>query len=461
MSFDLPKPSLFPASKFIPERLMKLANQQPDKKIPIPTVNRVIEAIKNNNVHKVEKLEWIYCIYAKQKWDETNPHLSLETSELIWKAAINDEWLQDQLLWNLALYCGGKKDKLAISLAQTFYVLANSSLANQLLHVRIMQAVISNNSSLALAKIACEENLTQKEFLNHIKNGLPNWIPQFKHFSEHISQHFCNIFSPNQQQVNWLLRCLDEMSLELQVNAVNYLLINVSQQVASNYPQLVEWVRDNYLNNNKWNQLSKEAQEKLREWIGAVNYADFQNLVDLILNMIELKDWEKNQLCKRRDFWADYTNSFEQLRILLPQSSLNVIANQYRGNVDLLKDDGSDTTEVCIFDFGEWLVVEFFRGKGSETRLFLNNHRNQQVLFGNSNLSVKRIRYLGGHRHDHKYLWQVKSREWLQEKGIQPNPGSLPSGTPTPDQFRQRQNKLEQWNNEIERLEREARDYCE
>ncbi len=126
----------------------------------------------------------------------------------------------------------------------------------------------------------------------------------------------------------------------------------------------------------------------------------------------------------------------------------------------LLQEDGSDITEVCIFDFGEWLVVEFFRGRGSETRLFPNNHRNQQVLFGNSNLSAKRIRYLGGEAHDHKYLWQVLCREWLQEKGIQPNPGTLPGGKPTPDKFRQRQNKLEQWNHEIEQLEQEAKHYC-
>lgn len=257
------------------------------------------------------------------------------------------------------------------------------------------------------------------------------------------------------------MRCLGEMSLELQVKAVNHLFINVSKQVASNHPQLFEWLCDNYRNGEKWNRLSHQAKEKLREWIGAVNYADFQHLVDLILNVIQFPEWQENQLRKRRNFWADYSNRFENIRILLPQSSLNAIRNDLTGNIDILDDDGSDTTEVCIFDFGEWLVVEFFRGRGSETRLFPNNHRTQQVLFGNSNLSVKRIRYLGGYRHDHKYLWQVKCREWLQEKGIQPNPGSLPGGTPTPNQFRQRQNKLEEWEDEIEILEQEARDYCE
>ncbi|MGB6295719.1 MAG: EH signature domain-containing protein [Rivularia sp. (in: cyanobacteria)] len=460
MNFNFPEPSSSPASKSIPEQLVKLSNQLPYVNIPLPTVDKVIKDIKQNRVHEVTELEWIYCIHVKEKWDEVNLNFRRETSQLIWRVAINNQWLRHKLLWRLALYYGGNKHELATSLAISFSVLANSPTVNQLLPVKIMQAVVSNNSGLKLAEITCEQNLTRSELLNHIQNDLPIWIPQFSQFTECISSYFCNISFPNQQQVNWLLRCLDEMSSELQGNTVNHLLINVSKEVASNHPQLVEWLRENYRNGEKWNLLSDQAKVKLREWIGAVNYADFQNLVDLILKEIKLKQWEDNQLKKRRKFWADYTNRFQQLRILAPQSSLDAIRNLHRGNVDLLKDDGSDTTEVCIFDFGECLVAEFFRGKGSETRLFPNNHRNQQILFGNSGLSVKRIRCLGGVRHDHKYLWQFLCREWLEDKGIQSNPGTSPGGTPTPDQFRQRQTKLEQWNNEIERLEQEAKDYC-
>ena len=65
-----------------------------------------------------------------------------------------------------------EKDKLATSLARTCDILTNSPLVNQLLPVKIMQAVVSNNSGLKLAKIACEENLTHSEFLNHIQNRL-------------------------------------------------------------------------------------------------------------------------------------------------------------------------------------------------------------------------------------------------------------------------------------------------
>ena len=449
MNFDFPKPSSSPASKFIPEQLVKLANQLPHKKIPLPTVDKVIEDIRQNRVHEVTKLEWIYCIHAKEKWDEENFNFKRETSQLIWKVAINNEWLRHQLLWRLALYYDDRQDKLATSLARTCDILINSPLVNQFLPVKIMQAVVSNNSGLKLAKIACEENFTRNKFLNHIQNDLPVWIPQFSQFTECISPYFCNIPSPNQQQVNWLLRCLDEMSSELQGNTVNHLLINVSKEVASNYPQLVEWLRKNYhRNKDNWNRLSDEAKVKLREWIGAVNYADFQNLVELMLPNISVKK-QKDQLKARQGFWANYSDSLQQLRILLPQSSVNTIGTQLRRDFDTLDSDGSDTTEVCIFDFVECLVVEFFRGKGSETRFFPNNNRNKQKLFGNSKLSVKRIRALGGEAHDHVVCWQWDCEKWLRGRKIIPNKGTqyfigLPqkygkfdsnTGLPTPSQI--------------------------
>jgi EH_Signature domain len=175
------------------------------------------------------------------------------------------------------------------------------------------------------------------------------------------------------------------------------------------------------------------------------------------LSRLELQNFESNRLCSRRDFWANYSNRFERLRILLPSTSQIAIGRQIQGD-ERLEDDGSDPTEICIFDFGEWFVVEFFRGKGSETRLFPKNSRNQQILFGESTLSVKRIRCLGGDRHDHVYLWQVFSPTWLENNGIFPN--TQPSRNPTADQLRERQERLRRWQIEIESLERQAIAYC-
>jgi hypothetical protein len=294
-----------------------------------------------------------------------------------------------------------------------------------------------------------------------VLHDLPAWIAAFKNFIEDIVPYFCSITFLNQQQVNWLLRCLNEMSLfEHQVNAVNYLLIHVSKEVASKYPPLIAWVKDNYSNAEKIHRLSEQARQKLREWIGAINYADFQSLVDLILQRLQLENFEAKQLKSRSKFWSFYSDRFENIRILLPQKTFNTIGNEIKQDIDILNDDVSDPTEICIFDFGEWFVVEFFRGRGSETRLLSKNSKNQQILFGQHQLSVKQIRCLGGDTHDHVYLWQYYCCQWLRSRRIYPNPGTQPSQTPTEDKLRRRRITLQYWESDIRRLEEEAKRYC-
>ncbi|MEH2314117.1 MAG: EH signature domain-containing protein [Nostoc sp.] len=462
MNFQFSIPSLPKTPQYSPNQLIQLAINLPDITISIPSVDKVLEVIEQGKADEVSKLDWVYCIHAKPQWDQQNIDRSCKTSAAIWKVAISNFWLQHQLLWRLALYYGDRQEQvLAQSLVESFDVFANSDLISQLLPVKIIKALRTTQAGRELAKIACEKRVNRTGLLNNIRDYLPVWIPLFTDFIEEITPYFTTISFPNHQQVKWLLICLDEMSNSQQIKAVNYLLTNVSNDIATNHSLLVDWLRNNYINGENWYKLSDPARQKLRDWIGGINYGDFQKLVNLILNRLDLQNFESNRLCSRRDFWANYSNRFERLRILLPKTSQIAIGYQIQGDVDLLEDDGSDPTEVCIFDFGEWFVVEFFRGRGSETRLFPKNSRNEQILFGKSTLSVKRIRCLGGDKHDHVYLWQVQefSPTWLKNHGILPNPNTQPSRNPTAYQLQERQHKLERWKIEIERIEREARAY--
>ncbi len=451
-------PSLSETPQCSPNQLIQLASNLPDVTISIPSVDTVLEAIEQGKADQVSKLDWVYCIHAKAQWDQQNIDRSWKTSAAIWKVAIYNSWLQHQLLWRLAVYYSGQQEQvLAQSLAESFNIFANSDLVSHLLPVEIIRALRSTQAGIKLAKIACEHRVNRTELLNTIREDLPVWIPLFSKFIEDITHYFTTINYPNKQQVRWLLSCLDEMSDSQQIKAINHLLTNVSNDIATNHSLLIDWLRNNYRNGEKWYKLSDPARQRLREWIGGINYDDFQKLVNLIFNRLDLQDFESNRLCRRRDFWADYSNRFERLRILLPKTSQIAIGYQIQGDVDLLEDDGSDPTEACIFDFGEWFIVEFFRGRGSETRLFPKNSRNEQIFFGESTLSVKRIRCLSGDKHDHEFLWQFFCRQWLANKGINPNPGTEPYKNPTADRLQQRENRLEQWKREIEYLEREAR----
>ena len=140
-------------------------------------------------------------------------------------------------------------------------------------------------------------------------------------------------------------------------------------------------------------------------------------------------------------------------------------------------EDGSDPTEICIFDFGDWFLVEFFRGNGSETRIFPKNAETERQLF-NSQLSVKKLRCLGLNKpiHDHVFCWQYFCEQWLRKRKILPDRGTerfkgLPhryskyntqTGLPKPtsENMINRDGRLENWKQKIVRLEREAQIYC-
>jgi hypothetical protein len=460
LTFDYSISNLPEIPQVLPQRMMQLASILPDVKVSIPTVDKVLEAIEQGKADQVSQLEWIYCISAKEEWDNQNLNRSQSTSSKIWQVAIYNSWLQHQLIWRLALYCNGQKERvLPKSIVDSFGIFANNEKIKTLLKVKVILAINSENTGKKLAKIACEYNFNRAEFINEIKSDIPVWISVFNQFIEYIAPHFCTINNPSNQQVSWLLSCLQEMSKIQQLTAVDDLLINIDENIANQHSQLVAWLSQNYRSGENWLGLSELARKKLRNLIGAINYGDFQRLVELILPTLSSQK-QKDQIEARQEFWRKYSNRFEKIRILLPQNSYNFLGNKIAGDIDVLKNDGSDPTEVCIFDFGDWIVVEFFRGRGSETRLLPKTSKNQQILFNESQLSVKCIRCLGGEKHDHVYLWQELCPQWLENKAILTNNGFHPRKELKQEKLQKRERGLNFWEETIRDLEQEAKEYC-
>jgi len=422
------------------------------------SIELILADTQHNRANEVSKLEWVYCIQTMAFGEQEY----LEVFEAIWQFATQDLWLSRLLLWRLALYHSDRsKNVLAPNLAECFPKFASIIQRSQPIAVKIIEALARSQPGEKVSAIALEHLLTPKELLDSAY--LPPAIPVVEKALDCVARHFSGLKLPKEQQVKWLLNCLNEVSLQQQINAVEVLLTQVPIEVGGSFHLLVTWLREHYnsqVSGERWYKLSETAKRALREWIGAVNYNDFANLVDKLLQVLSLKDWEQNQLKSRRKFWFDYSNRFERIRILLPQTSVKALGDSvFTTNVEILATDGSDPTEVCIFDFGEWFVVEFFRGQGSEIRLFGRNAQIEQVLFGYPKLSVKKIRRLGGEKDDHVFLWQAYCPEWLQNKGIYPNPGTPSPRQPTEDDKQKRPGKLKWWKHEIKKLEREAKEY--
>ncbi|WP_319418722.1 EH signature domain-containing protein [Pleurocapsa sp. FMAR1] len=265
-----------------------------------------------------------------------------------------------------------------------------------------------------------------------------------------------------------------------QIKAVELVLTLVDPKLGAEHPGLINWLSQHYgspVTNSRWNELSSEAKAAMRKWLGAVSYQDFQKLANLVLDRVSLEKHEHRRLKSRSGFWSNYSDRFERIQILLPESSVNILGNYLNNqDVSILLNDGSDPTEICVFDFGNWFVVEFFRGDGSETSIIRKDNENEQTLF-HTQLSVKRLRCLERDIHDHEFCWQYFCEQLLRSKGIFPNDNiqdfeGLPdqhrkynrqTGLPKPssENMRRRDRSLEYWRQDIAELEREAKQYCD
>ncbi|NBD15566.1 MAG: hypothetical protein GVY04_05285 [Cyanobacteria bacterium] len=466
-------------NKFSPPELPPEVNQYQTRSPR--SLDEIFMDLAQGNAENISLLEWVYCISYKKDWDQKHSKdQRLSTSRLIWESAIDNDVVKQRLYWRLAHYYDGYRNSLAPSLVETFSNL--SDVNDDDLPVKILITLQRRDPLLPIAKLSLQEELTPQDLFKTAQ--LPTNLSIIDHALEYVATAFSEQLNPKQKNVNWLLNCLQDMTIAQEISAVETLLKTVSAEVGGQFNNLVQWLQTNYSSRataSKWNRLSPEGKSALRQWFSAANYRDFQRLVEIILKRLPLQDWEENQLDSRKYFWEQYSDRFERIRILLPQSSVNVVGNQIQQDIDIIKNDGSEETEVCIFDFGDWFVVEFFRGSGSETRIF-NRHQYPNIeeeLFESSQLSVKRLRAFGGERHDHKYLWQVYCERWLRKRGILPNSGTThfkrrnknnpnqpyldpynpQQGLREPDREKQwkRESVLVRWRREIDQLEREAR----
>ncbi|MDF0556080.1 EH signature domain-containing protein [Kamptonema sp. UHCC 0994] len=490
MKFHFRRLSIPPVSEQQPIKLAELASKLNDPSAypeldnlgeisatPPRPLDEIFTDIQNGQADRVSLLDWAFCLYNKIDWDRENPTQSRQTSEAIWEESTRNYWLKNVLFWRLALYLSNSNsDNFAPSLADCFPDFALCFADQGFLPVKILLKLSKNESARELAQLSWQHLLTPEELLNTAQ--LPSMIPTANAALDYIANFFIAEKYSTINQLDLLIKLLNQMSVEQQIRAVETLLSKVPTEISKTLSKLVEWLRLNYgprTANSLWHQLSPAAKLALTKWIHAASYRDFERLVDVLLAHLNPDNKQHNQLSRRRDFWSNYSERFERIRILLPQESANTLGSHLQRDVDILDDDGSEATEICIFDFGDYFVVEFFRGKGSEIRLFKHHQQPdiEQKLFDSPTLSIKKLRSFGGEVHDHVYLWLTACEKWLRDFGICPNSGTKifkglgarydeNTGLPTPsiEQRQDREKHLMRWRWEIEKLEREAKSYC-
>lgn len=393
---------------------------------PPRTIDSLLELIKNGLSKDLSILEWIHLIVAKTEWDERNSEMSASSSRLIWDTARTNHRLRRILFFRLVHYFSGREHKkIATSLASTYASHFRRHYKLDELSLRILDGYSKQVGPKTLARES-ESMLKRPEQVIE-QAGLP--VLQ----SMMDSAYDCVVDSvvpepSGEGQIDWLIDCLNHMGDGQQVKSAELILTRMREEAGSQYPNLLQWMKSKFnprSANSKWSRLSDAAQLKLRDWLGFVNYADFENLINNILEGAErghlsLEWHDKNRLSKRKTFWRQYSSHFKRIRALFPHKTLSLLLDFYKieinNEIEELVQDGANETEVCIFDFEKCFIAEFFRGNASEITIYPHNQAYNEILFGHPRLSVNLLRALGGTKLDHVFLWQCNAEKILREE---------------------------------------------
>lgn len=448
---------------------------------------QLLELITEGHGDAMSMLEWIHLIGSKADWDRQNPQKASAASNLIWNSAFANRRLLRILFIRLAHHFSAPdRSSLADSIITSYRNHFRKNWNRDDLAISILDGYVRGAGPQTLAK---ESHSLLKQPADTLKiAGLPSLPSLVDPSLDCVVDHFLS----NQRssaQVEWLIECLCLMNSDQQIKAVDALLAGIHATDGQTYPKLLQWVREHYnprIPGSNWKRLSDKGKAILQDWFGLVNYAEFEQIVDHILSLvgryIDLGYYDINRLKRRKIFWRQYSTHFSRIRVLLPRESLSLLQNflklEINGDIDELLDDGSENTEICIFDFERCLITEFFRGNGSEIRIFPQKRIYSDILFGTEKLSIKLIRSMGGKAMDHVFLWQNEVERVLrQDWNITPNKevtrffktdedAELPYDrnkgiiAPSPQKASERETKYQRWRKQITDIEHDAIQYC-
>lgn len=460
---------------------------------PVRDVDTLMNLVWQGGYFQLRPIEWLLLVKYKHGWDERFPGLAEKTSCLIWEAAVKQVGVR-RLLWRkLALLRATGQGGLSPSIAGTFPHFEALTAGTFSLPCRLLQALSAGQGAAqALLEISQAQRIPPPVLMRSF--DLPGSLPPVRDaLKQAVVDWLARRSHPVGKGGEWLVACLEAMTREEQVRAVEVVGKKMSREEATTHPALMAWVKARFSRRSEddslWAHLTVEGRRALREWVGAVNYRTFERLIEDLLGVPSSRELfqahEINQLEKRRWFWRNYSDRFAQLRILLSETAVTAARRGIVDGRDVAVLDARDmqpglektqATEVCIFDFDEMLVIEFFRGPGSETMLIPATDVCRAYLFNAETLSVKRLRAFG-YLHaadilDHKYRWQTESVRFLIKRKIYPNKGLTSFrvdakfnhpyspvngiGVILPEAAEERRKSLQNWSREVEQLKREA-----
>ncbi len=436
-------------------------------RFPPRPIEEVLSTVKGGRGEEISLMEWVFFLKTKPGWDAAQLDGGKEAAQTVWRFATKSPSLRRLLHWRLALAASGRPEVLPDSLRTTFPEVVKAFSGEGRREADVLAALL--DGPRGFARKALQKTLTPAELLQDV--DLPPWGAAVDQATEECARLFVQGGAPLATKTDWLVSCLLDLTFTPQVTAVDHILTTIPPELAGkSYKKLANWLERWFgptRGKARWESLSVEGKVALRAWTGSLRYRDFERVAEQMwtpvmasaLGLVEMNGVYK--LRSRVRFWERYQRQFSQLRIVLPPATHRLFSSEFRrldsGEVTTLKQDRTPEhhlTELGIFDLGEWLAVQEFRGGGSGLRLFRatgpTRHRLFEAAIG---ISLLRSMDCDG-VHDHGPRWEQRCDAWLRERGIAPDPGAPPPKTPRYIDHEREKNSMRSW--ELARKKREA-----
>lgn len=378
---------------------------------------------------KLTDLEWLVLLNKEKEITELDPSEQTIIGNLVWKHIFEIPELFQKIMKKLMLDYEFGFDNFPDAFKKTLLrqVFKPAGEASKLQLSWVRQLIL--NDKMKSAVISLQHGLTPR--LMVMKMQLNSEAKYINELTLLASEVLSKTPTTNEQQ--WWVDCQDEMKASNTVTMLEQLLGKLAV-LESNGP-LDKWLTRFYLPDSphtEFHKLNEKARQQLLSLYNVTTYDEVEKIFKLLRDTSideRLKPRDPNRLEKRIDFWSCYSNSFLKIRFLLTARSYNLLKN--RMSIDtsrvivMANESINNQTEICIFEFDNYIVIESFRGL-FDMGIFEKSDALLDLLFSSEQIDAKILRGLKPqYCHDHWDYWQYHAREFFSRNlHIKPNDSS-------------------------------------
>ena len=388
---------------------------------PPRSLDTLFSLLKAGHADNIGAVEWLVMVQSKASYDDAGGDAA-QTAHMLWAAAFSRPLLLTVLVRRLVATTSSQR-RLADSLREAVQGFTPRTMWHAVEFSKLKALVRGDHQTFAGMLVKEGRSLSTPLALAPITLGLEDRARTLL-----ASLHL----SPKRPAREWLEAQLDAEPRTAVDKFVESLLTERRfRPFLEKKTPLRTLVLTQYgpWRGRRFDRLSPRAQHTVRDMAGTSVYRDFSEVVYLVRNQRvrwarSLHDSEVKHLRSRSRHWENFQEHFVDFRLLLPSGAhLDDLPPGLRVHASVLRSDGAEQTEVVVFLLQHHLLVETFRGRPGELRLFARSAGLDRILM-QADLGLHQIRLLPAKEvFHHKGFWQGRLSDELHKLGYPPSAG--------------------------------------